>query len=266
MQYMTLNNGVQMPMVGFGTWQIRGETGKRAILTALEVGYRLLDTARMYDNEAIVGAAIRESGLPRREIFLTTKLYRPSASYEKARADIEDSLARLQTDYVDLLLLHEPYEAAPAMYRALEEACRGGKVRAIGVSNFGVRDYEAFVGGCAIVPAVDQVESHVYHPRFALQAVLARRGTRMQGWAPFTEGRRPIFTEPVLVELGRKYGKTAGQVALRYLVQNGVGVIPKSVHRDRMRENLALFDFTLTPADQEAIRALDGGRSLFGWD
>lgn len=265
METLTLNNGIQMPLVGFGTWDVRGETGKRAILTALELGYRLLDTAQMYDNEEIVGQAVQESGLPRQEIFITTKLYRPSASYQKAKAGIQKSLQALQTDYIDLLLIHEPYGNAPEMYEALKEAYAAGAVRAIGISNFGQKEYDRFLQHCGIVPAVDQVESHVYYPQLELKEWLTRHGTQMQSWASFTEGRRNIFAEPLLNQIGAKYSKTAGQVALRYLTQNGIAVIPKSVHRERMAENLHSLEFTLSPEDLERLRSLNEGRSLFGW-
>lgn len=265
METLTLNNGIQMPLVGFGTWDVRGETGKQAILTALELGYRLLDTAQMYDNEEIVGQAVQESGLPRQEIFITTKLYRPSASYQKAKAGIERSLQSLQTDYIDLLLIHEPYGNALEMYEALKEAYAAGTVRAIGISNFGQKEYDRFLQHCGVVPAVDQVESHVYYPQLELKERLARHGTQMQSWASFTEGRRNIFAEPLLNQIGAKYGKTAGQVALRYLTQNGIAVIPKSVHRERMAENLHSLEFTLSPEDLERLRSLNEGRSLFGW-
>lgn len=265
METLALNNGIQMPLVGFGTWDVRGETGKAAILTALELGYRLLDTAQMYDNEEIVGQAVRESGLPREEIFITTKLYRPSASYQKARAGIERSLQALQTDHIDLLLIHEPYENALEMYEALKEAYAAGAVRAIGISNFGQKEYDRLLQHCGIVPAVDQVESHVYYPQLELKEQLTLHGTQMQSWASFTEGRRNIFAEPLLNQIGAKYGKTAGQVALRYLTQNGIAVIPKSVHRERMAENLHSLEFTLSPEDLERLRSLNEGRSLFGW-
>ena len=265
METLTLNNGVEMPLVGFGTWDVRGETGKQAVLTALELGYRLIDTAQMYDNEDIVGQAVRESGLPRREVFLTTKLYRPSASYEKAKAGIGKSLRSLRTDYIDLLLIHEPYENALEMYEALKEAYEAGTVRAIGISNFGAKEYDRFLERCGIVPAVDQVECHVYFPQLELKEHLERHGTRMQSWASFTEGRRNLFAEPLLNRIGVKYGRTAGQVALRYLTQNGIGVIPKSVHRARMEENLHSLDFMLEPEDMEQIARLNEGRSLFGW-
>ena len=220
----------------------------------------------MYENEEAVGQAVRESGLAREEVFLTTKLYSPSAGYEKAKRDIDDSLRALGTDYVDLLLIHEPYAQAPEMYHALEEAYRAGKARAIGVSNFSWAEVERLCGRCEVTPAVNQVESHVYCARLGLQKQLAARGIRMQSWAPFTEGRRNLFAEPVLNEIGVRHGRTAAQTALRYLVQNGIGVIPKSSHRARMEENLALFDFALTAEEMTQIGQLDEGRSLFGWD
>ena len=250
MEYLALNNGVRMPLVGFGTWTLRGETGKRCILDALETGYRLLDTAQMYENENIVGAAVRESGLARHEIFLTTKLFEPSASYENAKHDIEKSLSALGTDYIDLLLIHEPYDTSLEMYRALCEAYRAGTVRAVGISNFNAREYRAFCRSCGIIPAVNQVEN----------------GTVMQAWSPFTEGKRRIFEEPVLREIGAQHGKTAAQTALRFLVQRGIGVIPKTMHRERMQENLSVFDFELSDEEMERIGTLADGKSLFGWD
>ena len=265
MNNLTLNNGVQMPMVGFGTWDVRGEKGKRCIQDALELGYRLIDTAQMYDNEEMVGKAVRESGLPRQDIFLTTKLYRSSASYQKAKAGIEKSLNELQTDYIDLLLIHEPYDNAMEMYEAFKEAYQAGKIRAIGVSNFDARKYQAFIRSCGVIPAVNQVESHVYYPQLPLKKLLETYGTRMQSWASFTEGRRNIFAEPLLNQIGAEHGKSAAQVALRYLVQNGIAVIPKTVHKKRMAQNLDIFDFSLTLDDMDAIGQLNQNRSLFGW-
>lgn len=265
MDYVTLNNEVQMPIIGFGTWDVRGETGKEAILTALELGYRLIDTAQMYNNEDIVGKAILESGLCRQDIFLTTKLYRSCTSYKKAKAGIEESLNRLKTDYIDLLLIHEPYENSLEMYEAFKEAYQSGVVRAIGISNFDQRKYLSFIRSCDIIPAVNQVESHVYFPQFDLKEVLNAHGTQMQSWASFTEGRRNIFAEPLLNRIGTKYGKTAGQVALRYLTQNGIPVIPKSVQKERMKQNLHSLDFDLSQEDLDQINLLNERRSLFGW-
>lgn len=265
MEYLTLNNGVQMPMIGFGTWDVRGKQGKRSILEALEIGYRLIDTAQMYENEDIVGAAVKESGLARDEVFLTTKLYRPCASYQGAKAGIERSLNVLQTDYIDLFLIHEPYDNASEMYQALKEAHQTEKIRTIGISNFDATRYEAFVRSCDMLPAVNQVESHVYFPQLALKNLMDGYGTQMQSWGSFTEGRRNIFAEPLLTQIGAKYGKSSAQVALRFLVQNGIAVIPKSVHRQRMEQNIAVFDFQLMAEDIEQIRSLDGRKSLFGW-
>lgn len=265
MNDMTLNNNVRMPMIGFGTWDIRGEAGKQSILTALDLGYRLIDTAQMYENEYIVGCAVKESGIPREELFLTTKIYRPRTTYQKAKSGIEQSLNELQTDYIDLLLIHEPYKSAPEMYEAFKEALRDGKVRAIGISNFDAEKYKEFVRSCEIIPAVNQVESHVYFPQLELKNLLNSYGTQMQSWASFTEGRKNIFAEPVLREIGARYDKTSGQTALRYLIQNGIAVIPKSVHRERMAENLDVLDFELTPSELSAISSLNGNTSLFGW-
>lgn len=265
MNDLQLNNGVKMPMIGFGTWDVRGVQGERSVLEALETGYRLIDTAQMYENEDIVGKAVKESGISRKEIFLITKLYRPCASYQKAKSGIERSLNELQTDYIDLLLIHEPYENALEMYQAFQEAYKDGKVKAIGISNFDAKRYGEFIQSCGVIPAVNQVESHVYHPQLALKRLLDSHGTQMQSWGSFTEGRRNIFAEPLLKQIGAKHGKSSAQVALRFLVQNGIAVIPKSIHRQRMEENLAIFDFQLTPEDMGQIKSLDRGKSLFGW-
>ncbi len=265
MDYMVLNNGVRMPLIGFGTWDVRGAEGERAIEDALELGYRLIDTAQMYDNEDIVGKAVRDSGLSREDVFITSKLYRTSTSYLKAREGIKRSLDSLQTNYIDLMLIHEPYAEAPEMYEALEEAYEAGVVRAIGVSNFGIAEYGLLLRGCGIVPAVNQVESHVYFPQFELMRELGANGTKMQSWASFTEGRRDIFSEPALRGIASKYGRSSAQVALRYLTQNGIAVIPKSIHRERMEQNLDSLDFTLSQEDLDQLGRLDGGRSLFGW-
>lgn len=265
MEFVTLNSGGRMPVVGFGTWQLRGWEGERAVLDALETGYRLLDTARMYQNEEMVGSALRQSGLPRREVFLTTKLQQSDGSYEKAREGIARSLEALKTDYVDLLLVHEPYAEAGEMYRACLEAQKAGLAKAVGISNFSREEYLSFLKACPSPPAVNQMESHVYHTNFALKQTLDACGTVMQGWAPFAEGRRPIFSEPVLVSIGRNHGKSAAQTALRYLVQRGIPVIPKSADPGRMAENLDIFDFTLTEEELAKIAALDGEGSLFGW-
>lgn len=225
----------------------------------------MIDIAQMYNNEDIVGKAVRESGISRNEIFITTKLYRPCADYKRTKAGIERFLNELQTDYIDLLLIHEPYDNTLEMYEVFKEAYWEGKICAIGISNFDGKRYEGFIRSCGIIPEVNQVESHVYYSQLDLKEVLERHGTGMQSWASFTEGRRNIFAEPILNEIGAKYGKTSGQIALRYLLENKIAVIPKSVHRDRMKENIDVFDFELTSADMEEISKLDGRHSLFGW-
>ena len=266
MDHVTLNDGSRMPMIGFGTWNVRGEKGLRTVSEALDVGYRLIDTARMYGNEEIVGKAVRHSGIDRDDIFITTKLDGPCAGYDRARKAIDDSLRRLGTGRIDLLLIHEPYGDSAGMYRAMEEAVRDGKVVSIGVSNFTLARMDSLIPEPGIVPAVDQVESHVYRPQLDLRDELAARGTVMQSWGPFTEGQRDIFSEPVLVRIAEDHGRTSAQVALRYLVQNGIPVIPKSSRRGRMEENLNILDFSLSDAEMASIAELDGGVSLFGWN
>lgn len=219
----------------------------------------------MYANEEIVGNAIRRSGIDRGELFITTKLHRPYASYKKAKAGIDESLNKLQTDYIDLMLVHEPYTQGLDMYEAMKEACADGRIKAVGVSNLDERRFQEFARQCGVIPAVDQVESHVYFPQLGLKNVLNSYGTQMQGWASFTEGRRNIFAEPVLKEIGASHGKSSGQVALRYLVQNGIGAIPKSMRKERMKENINIFDFVLTEEECKKIEKMNEGRSLFGW-
>ena len=266
MEFIRLNSGGAMPMIGLGTWQLRGKEGKTSILAALEAGYRLLDTAQLYENEEIVGAAVRESGIAREALFLTTKLSRACATEEETLRSIEDSLGRLGQDYVDLLLLHEPYETDAVMYRAMEKAVRRGLVRAIGVSNYQPEELQPLLSRAEIRPAVDQAESHVFNMRRQTKQKLEAQGIVLQSWAPFAEGKKDIFRNPVLLRIGERYGKTAAQVALRVLVQNGIPVIPKSSHPERMRENLALFDFALTGEELRAAAGLDEKHSLFGWD
>ena len=265
MEYSKLNNGVEMPLAGLGTWDLNGAQCTEAVKAALDMGYRLIDTAQMYGNEAEVGRAIRESGVAREEVFLTTKIYRPSSSYEKAKAAIDRSLKTLGLDYVDLLLLHEPYQYGPEMYRAMEEAYRAGKARAIGISNYDERWYDSFLTRCEIIPAVNQLECHVYYQKWALQQRMLARGTVLQAWAPLAQGLGGLTDHAVLREIGSKYEKTAAQVALRFLVQRGISVVPKSKRPERLRENLALFSFALTDDEMERIKALDRNDTLFPW-
>lgn len=264
MEFVTLPTGHKMPMVGFGTWQLRGEDCVICVRQALDLGYRLIDTATLYGNEEAVGKAIRVSGVDREELFLTTKVYQPDNSYEGTRRSIERSLRLLGTDYIDLFLIHEPYDEDKDMVRAMKEALETGKIRSLGISNYNKDLYARFVAECGIVPAVNQVECHIFHQQRTLKAAMGE--TVMQAWSPLTCGQRPVVTDPILTEIGGKYGKTAAQIALKALVQQGIPVVVKSAHSQRMAENLALFDFSLSPEDLETVRAMDRGKALFGWD
>ena len=227
------------------------------------MGYRSIDTAQAYYNEAGVGQALKESGLPREEFFLTTKVWITNAGYDQAKASIQQSMDKLGTDYLDLLLIHQPFGDYYGTYRAMEELYDQGKLRAIGVSNFGPDRYLDIQHFARIKPAVNQIETHVFQQQKIARGYLKQYGCQVESGGPFAEGRKDMFTNPVLTAIGRKYGKTAAQTALRFLMQSDVVVIPKSVHKDRMQQNFDLFDFTLSAEDMAAIQALDGGESLF---
>ena len=263
MEYVTLNNGVKMPKLGYGVYQTPPEETKRCVTEALEVGYRSIDTAQAYYNEEGVGEAVIGSGIPREEIFLTTKIWITNAGYEKAKASIEESLRKLQTDYVDLLLIHQPFGDYYGSWRAMEEAYRQGKARAIGVSNFYPDRYLDLEHFAEVKPMVNQVETHVFQQQKIAREYMEKHGTQIMSWGPFAEGKKSCFTNPVLVEIGQNHGKTAAQTALRFLIQSDVVVIPKSTHKERMEQNLDVFDFALSDAEMDAIRALDEGKSLF---
>ncbi len=263
MEFVTLNNGVKMPRLGYGVYQVSNDECERCVLDAIGVGYRAIDTAQSYGNEAAVGDAVRKCGVPRAELFLTTKIWISNAGYEKARASIDKSLKNLGTDYIDLMLIHQPFADYYGAYRAMEEAYRVGKLRAIGVSNFypdRLIDICQFVD---VAPAVNQVETHVFQQQRTAHEYMKKYGVQHESWGPFAEGRNDFFTNPVLNEIGAKYGKSSAQVALRFLIQSDVVVIPKSTHRERMEQNLNVFDFALDDGDMEAIRKLDEGESLF---
>jgi len=259
MQTVKLNNGVEMPMLGFGVYQIPPEDTERCVKEALKVGYRMFDTAQAYRNEDGVGKAIAESGIPRKEIFIVTKIWLCNYGYEKAKISIESSLRKLRTDYIDLMLLHQPYDDVYGAYRAMEEAYRAGKLRAIGVSNFGPARLIDLVRNTEIPPMVNQVESHVYHQRPKDLEYMAELKVVPMAWAPFAEGKNDFFTNETLVKIGKKYNKTAAQVALRYLTGLGFIVIPKSVHEERIAENFNVFDITLTDEEKAEIAKLDTG-------
>ena len=252
-----------MPLLGYGVYQVAPEECERCVSDAISVGYRMIDTAQAYGNEEGVGAAVRKSGLSRSDFFIVTKIWITNAGYERATASIEESLRKLQTDYIDLLLIHQPFNDYYGSYRALEEAYRVGKVRAIGVSNFYPDRLVDLAEFCEIRPMVNQVETHVFNQQVKAQEIMKRYGTQIMSWGPFAEGRNGFFTNPVMQSVGQAHGKSTAQVALRFLMQRGVVVIPKSVRKERMRENFDVFDFELSDQEMTAIAALDRGESLF---
>lgn len=263
METVKLHNGVEMPILGYGVYQVTPEECERCVADALSVGYRSIDTAQAYFNEQQVGDAICKSGIAREEIFLTTKVWITNAGEERAARSIDESLRKLQTDYVDLLLIHQPFGDYYGTWRAMEATYKAGKARAIGVSNFYPDRFIDLAEHVEIKPMVNQVETHVFNQQRKAQEIMERYGTRIMLWGPFAEGRNNLFTNPVLVGIGKKYGKSSAQVALRYLIQRDVIVIPKSTHIERMRQNMEVFDFALADDDMTAIAALDGGKSLF---
>ena len=263
METVTLRNGVVMPMLGYGVFQIAPEDTARCVAEAIAAGYRSLDTAQGYFNEAEVGEGIARSGVPREELFLTTKVWISNGGYEKAKASIDESLRKLRTDYIDLMLVHQPFNDYYGTYRAMEEAYRAGKLRAIGVSNFMMDRFIDIANFTDIPPMVDQLEVHVFQQQKAARPILEKYGARLMAWAPLARGRNGLFTNETLARIGRAHGKTAAQTALRFLVQSGVIAIPKTVRRERMEENLDVFDFNLTDEEMQEIGALDLGHSLF---
>lgn len=263
MEYVTLNNGVKMPILGYGVYQVTQAECERCVLDALKVGYRSLDTAQSYFNEEQVGIAIQKSGVPRKEIFLTTKVWIEHYGYEQAKASVLESMRKLQTDYLDLCLLHQPFADAYGAWRALEELYDEGKLRAIGISNFYADRMVDFASFNRIKPMVNQVEVHIFNQQKEAKVWHDKYGVQMEAWAPFGEGRSGIFDNPVIAEIAAKYGKTPAQVMLRWHIQRGIVVIPKSTHVERMEENFNVFDFTLSDADMTAIAALDKNESAF---
>lgn len=263
METVRLSNGIEMPMIGYGVYQVDPAECERCVSDALKTGYRMIDTAQAYHNEEGVGAAVAKSGIARDELFIVTKIWISNYGYDRAKASIDESLRRLGTDYIDLMLLHQPFCDRYGAYRALEDAYKAGKLRAIGVSNFYPDHFIDLASNVEIPPMVNQVETHVFDQQVQPQKYMEEYGCRIMSWGPLAEGRNNFFTNPVLEEIGRKYGKSVAQVALRWLNQRGVIVIPKSVHVERMRQNLDIFDFTLTDDDMAAISRLDTGKSLF---
>lgn len=263
MKTVTLNNGVVMPQIGYGVYQVSPAECERCVSDALSVGYRMIDTAQAYHNEEGVGAAVKKSGIARDELFLVSKVWISNYGFDKAKASIDESLRNLGTDYIDLMLLHQPFCDRYGAYRALEAAYKEGKIRAIGVSNFYPDHFIDLASNVEIVPAVNQVETHVFDQQIEAQGYMKEFGTHMMAWAPLAEGRNNFFTNSVLENIGKKYGKTVAQVALRWLIQRDVIIIPKSVHVERMQQNLDIFDFELSQDDMAAIAGLDTKQSLF---
>lgn len=263
MDYVTLSNGVKMPQLGYGVYQVTKEECERCVLDALEVGYRAIDTAQSYFNEAEVGDALQKSGLKREEIFLTTKVWIEHYGYEQAKESVLKSMEKLKTDYIDLVLLHQPFADYYGAYRALEDLYEAGKLRAIGVSNFYPDRLVDLASFARIKPMVNQIETHPLNQQIEAHEWLEKYGVIHEAWAPFGEGRGNMFTNPILQKIGDKYNKTVAQVILRWQLQRGIVVIPKSTHKERMAQNLDVFDFTLTSEDMQAIAALDTKTSSF---
>lgn len=264
MEYITLNNGVRMPLAGYGVYQVSKADCTQCVLDAIEAGYRLIDTAQSYFNEAEVGQAIARCGVPREELFITTKVWIDNYGYEKCRASVLESMRKLQVEYLDLILLHQPFADYYGAYRALEELYAEGKVRAIGVSNFYAdRLADICLFERKVIPQVNQVEVNPRNAQFAAQQTMQHFGVQIEAWAPFGEGRDGMFSNEVLVGIGQKYGKSVAQVILRWLTQRGVVALAKSVKKERMAENINIFDFTLSEEDMAAIASLDRSESLF---
>lgn len=259
-----LNNGINMPQLGFGVFQIPDlNEAEQAVSDALKAGYRLIDTAAAYQNEAAVGAAISKSGIDREEIFVTSKLWVSDFTYERAQKGIEDSLQRLGLDYIDLYLLHQPYGDTMGAWRALEESYAAGKIRAIGVSNFYADQLQNLLLTMSVKPAVNQIEVNPWYQQPDEVKFNQQQDVRIEAWAPFAEGKQDIFKNPVIAKIGQKYGKSNGQVILRWLLQRGITVIPKSVHQERMAENIDVFDFELSNEQMQTINQLDQNQSQF---
>lgn len=264
MKYITLNNGLKMPAAGFGVFQIPDkEECIRVVLDAIDAGYRLIDTAQSYGNEEAVGEAIKKSPVPREELFITTKVWISNGGYDKAKASIEQSLKKMQLDYLDLVLIHQPLNDYYGTYRAMTDLYKEGKIKAIGVSNFYPDRLVDLALFSEVKPAVNQVEVNPFHQQIEAQVYNEKYGVQMEAWAPFAEGRNGMFTNPILQEIGKQYGKSVGQVILRWLVQRGIVPLAKTVHKERMLENIDIFDFELSDEDMKKISEMDKMESSF---
>lgn len=265
MQYVTLNNGLKMPLLGFGTYDIKSID---TFLAAVDCGYRLFDSAQMYGNQKEVGAAIREAirsrGIKREEFFITTKLS-SDMDFESAKKSIESSLKALDIGYIDLLLIHAPYTQAKEMYKAMELAYKEGIIKALGISSFTPKVYLEFIKTCEIMPAINQCETHIYYQQRALLEAMKPYGTILESWSPFIAGKSGFFDNPTLTQIASAYNKSVAQIALRFLVQQGIIAIPKASKLKHMQENINVFDFSLSAADMESIRALNKNKTQFSW-
>ena len=264
MEFVTLNNGVKMPLIGFGTYQMPARITENCVLDALKIGYRKIDTAQCYFNEREVGAAVRNSKIKRENIFVTTKLW-GGRGYNDTLSSIENSLAALNIGYIDLLLIHEPTGDFNEIYRAMEKFYAEGKIKALGVANFFEENFNRLIKTAKIIPAVNQIETHVFRQQPKMHALLKNFGTVHESWSPLACGKNNIFGNKILVEIAQNHNKTVAQVALRFLIQQNIPVIPKSAHVERMQENFNIFDFELTDAEISKIQTLDAGKSLFNW-
>ena len=259
-----LNNGVKIPKIGYGVYQIPSHATEDCVRDALSVGYRSIDTAQCYGNEKATGKAIKTSGIPREEIFVTTKLW-GGRGYRDTVSSVDGSLSSLDMDYIDLLLIHEPTGDYHEIYRAMEDAYKAGKLRAIGVANFLQKNYRSLLETAEIIPAVNQIETHVFRQQKGIRNLLKENGTVHESWSPLACGQNGFFRNPLLMEIGEKYGKSNAQVGLRFLYQQDIVIIPKSTHIERMKENMDILDFELTTDDMERLYNLDLDRSMFGW-
>lgn len=265
MLYATLNNGVKMPILGLGTYGLRGNDGQKAISQAIQIGYRLIDTAQMYGNEAQVGAAVASSGVARSEFFITTKLS-SDMSYDETFVRFDESMKKLRLDFVDLLLIHANYASSKQMYKAMERLYKDGRIRALGISNFNAAAYNDFIGSCEIMPAVNQCQTHIFYQQKPLRKAMSKHKTILESWSPFMAGRNDFFKNETLMKIAAKHDKSVAQVALRFLIEQGIVVIPKTSKEHRMRENIAVFDFALDESDKKTLVAMDTNKSAFGWD
>lgn len=263
MKTIKLNNGIEMPQIGYGVYQVSPDECERCVSDALKTGYRMIDTAQAYHNEEGVGRAVKNSGLNRADIFIVSKVWISNYGYEKAKASIDESLRKFQTDYIDLMLLHQPFCDRYGAYRALEDAYKEGKLRAIGVSNFYPDHFIDLASNVDIVPAINQVETHVFDQQTEAQKIMEEFGTQIMSWGPLAEGRNNLFSNETLTKIGNSHGKSVAQIALRWLIQRGVIIIPKSTHIERMEQNLDIFDFELSDEEMAEIATLDTGKSLF---